>query len=650
MWLWIASSLAAPRLDPFPWSATVDLEPEGVQRIHVPPLLHDPYEPLTDRNVLLLNGRGEAVPFALLRGNAEPTVTPASPEPDAPVRVEALGDGRYAITVQAQIQSWLRIRFPDAGTYELRATLTDERGDVHDDTLLWSMRGQSYGTLALPPRLGTFVVQLHDLSPDLPEPLFEALRNAAHGVPDEVIEVELDPLGLQENGWARWDVVGDPLYAFHTLTLHVAEPWFDRKAGIITRPVFTRPGALVELRTPQRLQPIRRLRRGGSSVEQTTLLVQEEPPLTVLVESSDEAPLTLLGATGRFPGVHLLVQDPGPGPHTLYAGGPPSRPPAELDFSALELAREAGPLIEPHTPVPNPHFVPPEERSGLTDPGAPFDARHFQWEREVRGAPGLVRIALDDHVIDGTRPDLADLRLLDEEGRQIPYLTVAEPEQRRWGSLRFERVERGHRSVLTVEIPRPNAEIGSIILHTNATVFDRRVTVSRYRGTTLERLRIRRWKGHGGESTPLVLGIHRRVGDRLVIEIENGDDPPLPVEEVRAVVLGWSILASLPASGRATLVYGSPFAEKPQYDIEMLRTALLRRPAPLAALSEPRPHRPPAIGLRDSLLLTFGIGGLTLGLLGMTLLVVREPRALRAHAEECPPPGADPGQDGETAE
>lgn len=62
----------------------------------------------------------------------------------------------------------------------------------------------------------------------------------------------------------------------------------------------------------------------------------------------------------------------------------------------------------------------------LAHPGAdPLDPSPFRWRSRVAiDAAGWVRIPLPDDVLDGARADLADLRAVDAEGREVPYVLL----------------------------------------------------------------------------------------------------------------------------------------------------------------------------------------------------------------------------------
>src|SRR5690606_27929609 len=91
------------------------------------------------------------------------------------------------------------------------------------------------------------------------------------------------------------------------------------------------------------------------------------------------------------------------------------------------------------------------------------------------------------------RADLGDLRLLTDDGRQVPYVLRRRMGEAPFADLPVERVERGGDSVFTLELPHPDVPVSSVHLRTPSTLFERRVTVSRVGGSSLVPLRSIRW-------------------------------------------------------------------------------------------------------------------------------------------------------------
>ncbi|MFN2428179.1 MAG: hypothetical protein ABR587_17225, partial [Candidatus Binatia bacterium] len=131
--------------------------------------------------------------------------------------------------------------------------------------------------------------------------------------------------------------------------------------------------------------------------------------------------------------------------------------------------------------VANPAF---EERPLLgfaMRPGAALDARVFAYRRPVSLPPsrtGLARIRLEVEDLAAAAPDLADLRIVDAEGQQWPYLlerdavVAAVP-------LEIAQTEREARQVRSTLVPNSTPlRLGGIEVDVDAAFVDRAFTLS----------------------------------------------------------------------------------------------------------------------------------------------------------------------------
>jgi hypothetical protein len=258
----------------------------------------------------------------------------------------------------------------------------------------------------------------------------------------------------------------------------------------------------------------------------------------------------------------------------------------------------------------------------------------------------LVRVPLDDTLLEHARPSLQDLRLMNGEGLQIPYVLRADGLSHTWGELPFTREERGDTSILRVSIDKPNVHVGSVSLATSAPVFSRRVRVARAAGPQLETLRAYDWAGDGlpGQLTMMV---HQPVGEELLILIDNGDDPPLPIDTIRVDWPGWEMIAVLPDDG-ATLLYGNRSVVRPSYDFDLLERSLVARVDQVATLGPEKTRLQVPLSWLDKAMLGGGVGVMALGLLGLALLLLRggPPPSDEEEMEDDPAPEPEtPAQD-----
>lgn len=632
--LWTALLVAqGAELHRFPRVAEVDLPEQGAVRIVVPHALRTAEDPESATDLLLVDGEGHPVP--VVRLDSAPTWSAHSFER---ADLHPTDDpGTWRVDVGQRPVDALQIRLPHA---PLAATVTvrDPHGDIlGGPSLIWEVRAGRQDEVPLTtPAAGLLTLELRVHSDRRAvEPVVTGLRAQDPGVQPERIRVPVASWVVQEDGWARYEVVLPQPLPVQAVWLDPVEEVFERQVSVIATPT-THARGLHHRAYPQDLHSVERIRLGHVDVEQTRVPVAlRTDQLTILVEAQSKPPLLLPEVEIEIPGVELVALDPGPGPHQLYGGAPVGTSQAwDLAAAAPELAREAVSVVRPGPVSSNPDWMPPEVRANLVTPSTELDPSRFRWQHAVHGE-GLRRIPLSDEVLAHARPDLSDLRLLTDDGRQVPYILQRRGGEHTWSDLKWTRTERGSTSHIEVPLPWKDAPVSSVQLHTEAPLFDRRVVLSRS-GATLEPLRAVRWLGTDRPST-LGIAVEHPVGDRLVISIENGDDPPLPIERIDVRWPAWELVASLPTEP-VRLVYGDPRISAPSYDLMLLQRELSRRAVTEANLGPREAANPPALTVLDKVLVTGGIGVLVLGLAGLLLALLR---ATPESSEGEPDPASD---------
>ena len=619
--IWLMATAFAQSLDRYPRMAPVPLaDGEGVWRVPVPPTLRSPEDPEDGTDLMLVDAAGEPVSVAWARGTGDAVsvqsrivLTPA------------------ADTIDLQLDGpadWLELQLsasPSAATAQAFERVDGDWVPLSEPTLLWQHPQGEQRTLALE-RTTEGMVRLELTHHHRRSALHvEAWRDPAPSVSPVTLTLPVIDRQLGEDGWARYLVPLPSPLPIERVGLTVEEGLFDRRIALI------RGGSLNELGT------VRRMRIGGASVEHVDVPtggVLYSDRLEIAVDAHGDAPLTITAVTVTLEGVDMMVVDPAGGPFFLYGGAPPQdATPSDLTFAVPDLYRAAAGVVETGAVTANPAYQPPEVRAGLAGPSTPIALSDFTTVRAVSGE-GLVRIPLDAQVLSEARSALGDLRLIDTEGRQIPYLLERRAVDARWVDLPVEREEDGTVTRLKIALPHPEIPVASITLTTDATLFQRRVTAWRARGSNLEPLRSYEWVG-ADRPGALTLELAKLVGETLLITIENGDDPPLPVEIGAA---GWAqheLIARLPADG-ARLVYGSSQVAAPSYDLALLGSDLQRRATQEATLGAPEILQPP-VSPWDRRALGVGLGVLVAGLIWLTIRLVRTVEAPTAEPSASRP-------------
>jgi hypothetical protein len=274
----------------------------------------------------------------------------------------------------------------------------------------------------------------------------------------------------------------------------------------------------------------------------------------------------------------------------------------------------------------NPGFVPAPALAALARPGAQVDLQRYAFRRSLAvsdAREGVVhrRLAVDE--LARARPDLADLRIVDGDGRQWPYLLEREG-SRLTVPLEVDeprRVPTGTRHAL--RLPDAPLAVRSLELAVDASYVDRPYRLLGRVPNGDREVELAR-----GQLT-LRPGLHERLtialaGSQvaeLALEIDDGGDAPLPLTGVTASVAGADLyLAAQP--GQYWLLVGDADATAPSYELGAARAlvhALPSHEAEAGALEANPSYRPSPGPLRRVILLWAAVAVVVI-VLGATTL------------------------------
>ena len=625
-WLLLRGALAAD-VARYPLQADVDLSAcvtcteaarggAGVLRLTVPTGLRGPEEGADGSSLLVVNAAGEVVPFAALGGDSERA------ELWLDARPLAAGDS-FEIARTAVPIAGLRVELPGDATVATVEVLLQEGGQLvaHGaPTLVWKHPMGNQDQVRFPAVAGPLVVRLrwHQRS-GTGAPRLVGVRASDLGAEPIRMRLPVVDARVEETGWARYTVALPGPLPVRRVALLARDGVFDRQ-------VLVRGAADPSVYQGQSGdQQIRRVRLGGANLDQATLRIDEPlggDELVFYVQCEGLAPLDIPEVDVEIGGLDLLLLDPGPGPFRVYGGAPADTTTlSDLAVARPELLRLAeGPLAAPEVAA-NPDYNAPEVRADLAQPGVPIPLRRFTRVHPVDGPEGLVVVPLTAEVLRGARPDLADLRLIDDQDHQVPYLLRRRSADHTWPDVSVRRDERGAQSRLRVTLPEAGVPIGRLTLRSDAPIFDRTVTVSRAHATEMEPLRVFRWLG-ADRPTALALDVDALVGDEVFVDIDNRDNAPLPISGVDLSWPQWEVVLLLPAGG-ARLVYGDPRLPAPSYDLGLIGAEVDRRAVAVGTLGAGADLSPPSLSRFDQAVLLVGLLSLVLGLVGLTLGLLR---------------------------
>ncbi len=222
----------------------------------------------------------------------------------------------------------------------------------------------------------------------------------------------------------------------------------------------------------------------------------------------------------------------------------------------------------------NPDFDPTPALAGVAHAGAVVDPSHYARVRNlevVASTDGLSRYVLTPADLAAARVDLGDLRVVDDKGRQWPYVidrevdpAIAEIGVRRGsskdGSTRYD-----------LDLPASPLPLSEISFDVQEGFFDRRIVIITKdlagRETPLPAERFARAFGN---KEPVVVALSKLHVVGLSLSITDGGDAPLTLSSARGRVPTAALyLAALP--GRYRLMSGDPEEAPVSYELQSLR-------------------------------------------------------------------------------
>ena len=288
---------------------------------------------------------------------------------------------------------------------------------------------------------------------------------------------------------------------------------------------------------------------------------------------------------------------------TLYYGNEGTRAPSyDIEGLRPRLAQAMGTTAAEIGPEEaNPLFKRDPPLRFAATLGAPLDPSKWRRERAIRRITeeDVYTIALRAEDLASLRPDLADLRVVNDENKQVPFLIDPDFADERL-PLKVQRQATGppHRSLYRLgpaealhgeppRVSRLEIEVSDAFFERPARILNPTNPAQREMpfSFTLSR--------KPPSSAPLVLGTSAPL-DVMTLEVDDGDNAPLDLRSAVAIVRVPRIVFKA-APGSLRLLLGNRGAEAPRYDIAGLRSELLAYSAIAAhagALGDNKGSRP----------------------------------------------------------
>ena len=408
---------------------------------------------------------------------------------------------------------------------------------------------------------------------------------AVEPVPAEVVPVTIS--GRDENpGETR-------------LTLNLGAANLDVAAVQIdtTEPLFTRPvtvavphiaeDAIREQTLAQGL--VYRVAVEGQPVSSNLTVPVESSVhsrgLLLLIKNQDSPPLPITGVRVERRPVYLVFLARSSGGYHLLTGNSRCAAP-NYDLAALgaNLKTVAVWPLKPSAQADNPMYRAPEVLAGIQEGGSALDVAGWKFRKAVKlSRTGAQRIELDLDVLSHAQPGFSDLRLL-RDGKQLPFILeptsisrAVTPTVTTAGDKREPDISRW-----IIKLPRAGLPIARMNCAARTPLFQRVVTVyeelSDDRGDKYRRpLGGASWfqtPDRSGQQLILTLDAAPQ-SDTVVLETDNGDNPPIELEKFQAFYSATRVLFKAQPADQLLLYYGNPQAASPRYDLSLVAGQLL---------------------------------------------------------------------------
>lgn len=313
----------------------------------------------------------------------------------------------------------------------------------------------------------------------------------------------------------------------------------------------------------------------------------DEVDLELVVEDGNNPPLALTGINAKLaplPWIWFEAASPGNVTAT-YGDARREAPRYDVEASRSTIARSTPPIAK-WASAPRPSAAENAETQTLASfRGATVNRADYRYSRAVPSSPkGVTRLALDADVLSRSR-QASDVRLVDAENRQVPYIVenVAAPLTL---ALKVPaRIADGNTSHYNLDLPYDTLPPGSrLVVTTSSKVFERSVTLRAagddQRGREPYVLATETWRSSQPDLAPPPLTFELTSNDtkRVELIVNEGDNAPLPIASATLQVPAMA-LRFYNSGAPLTLLYGNAQAAPPQYDLALLAPRVLGDPA-----------------------------------------------------------------------
>lgn len=329
--------------------------------------------------------------------------------------------------------------------------------------------------------------------------------------------------------------------------------------------------------------------------------------LDLVIDDGDNPPLDLRAVRAVYAPLPYIYFESASGTPLRAAYGTDRRTPIappHYDLEALrDTVRRTSTAAATWGPVrASTLAAAPSDGPGVlsAEPGAPLDMKSFRVARDIPRGSGLTAVRLDAAALAHSRID--DVRILDAQGRQVPYLLerLGEPTVVPLAALAAvkARTDVDPRTLADaaswtwyrLSLPLAGLPEATLRLRTPTRVFERAITVIT---RELPRDALPQWAGDHAvraswthadpeSATPpieIALGPQRLASDSLFVLVNDGDNGTIPLVGAELLLPAFRLRFFRQSDVPLTLVYGREDLPAPRYDIQLIAPRLLDAPA-----------------------------------------------------------------------
>jgi len=328
--------------------------------------------------------------------------------------------------------------------------------------------------------------------------------------------------------------------------------------------------------------------------------------LILMIQNQDSHPLQVSKIKATRRPVNIVLSTSEAGPLRLMTGNARANAPRydlasfSKNFSKIPIARVS---IAPIQANPMWHPVEPLPEIPLT--GSVIDIRKWKFRRPLKiKSTGIQELELDPELLSRTRSSFEDLRIV-TDGKQAPYVLERTSLLRSLNPV-MEAADDPKQPKISrwlLKLSHPSLPISQLRCTVSNSIFKRDVQlveeITDERGI-LHRQEVGRatWVRTAGQNKMQLMIVLNRLllTDRLFLEVNNGDNPPLQLSDFEVWYTATRLLFKASPGSEMHLYYGNPNIQSPQYDIGLVAGQILSAEKTTASLEKEERLGKPTLG------------------------------------------------------